>query len=86
MVLGFVVTVFVMRTAFSKDIGHNTESIKHNNDNVAELFKKTDALEMHKLSKGDFRDWKDDMKTDMRDITGSLNTVNDKLDRMRDKE
>lgn len=93
MVLGFVVSVRVMKTAFSKDIENNaagvkrnTTDIKENSDelkgNIKNLYGKADDLEKHKLSKGDFRDWKQELKEDVRDITGTLRLINEKVDKV----
>lgn len=93
MVLGFVVSVRVMKTAFSKDIENNAAGIDRNSadinknavdirGNIKDLYGKADDLEKHKLSKGDFREWKNDIKEDVRGITGTLNTLDDKLDKV----
>ena len=82
MFLGFVISVYVMKATMGLKIKHNEEGVKRNDGHAKELYAKTAELETHKLSTGAFKDWKDDNKEDMREITRALGKVDDKLDKV----
>ena len=59
-----VLNYVAFRTGVGKDVIFHTKAIEKSNNDIKELFKKTDELEQHKADEHHLTEWRTEMKTD----------------------
>jgi hypothetical protein len=72
---GWIITSFIVifmsvlnyvafRASVGKDIAFQRDAIGKSNNDIKELFKKTDELEQHKATESHITEWRAEMRTD----------------------